>query len=107
MSWTVVMPIASRFSLVKTEIAIGIVCTFCERFSAVTTTTSMSAKAGAMKAVERSNAPKSMTDLAVQADECAIWHSPVADALAKRIQNAKCPARLCGPSFVGQIGAVR
>src|SRR5690242_18109476 len=105
MSWTEVMPIASRFSLVKTEIAIGIVCTSWERFSAVTTTTSMSAKAGAVKAVERNNAPTSVTDLAVQADECAIWYSPVSDALADESER-QVPRSFVRPELVGQIDAV-
>src|SRR5579872_5579857 len=37
MSWIELIPTLSRFSLVKALIAIGTVCRFCSRFSAVTT----------------------------------------------------------------------
>ena len=41
MSWIVLMPIRSRFSEVKAEMATGTSCRLCARFSAVTTSSSM------------------------------------------------------------------
>src|SRR5689334_7871888 len=103
-----VMPNWSRFSLPNTEMAIGTVWTSCDRFSAVTTTTSMSAKAGAVKAVERSNAPTSVTDLAVQEDKYAIFgNPPLRTRWPGESRKPSLPHPfLVRPELVGQIDAV-
>jgi hypothetical protein len=49
------MPTASRFSELNTEMATGTVCTSWARFSAVTTTVSICAKAGTETALARSS----------------------------------------------------
>src|SRR5690349_4694628 len=50
MSWMVWMPILSRASLVNADTATGTFCRFSARFSAVTTTVSMSAEACTVRA---------------------------------------------------------
>jgi hypothetical protein len=76
MSWTDVMPTASRFSLENTEMATGTVCTSAARFSAVTTTVSICAKAGTVKAVVTMSVPKNASERApvLWTD---IWSSPL------------------------------